>query len=75
MGLKYNGTQWSLDGVGTNQIITTRNTEIWLDGFTSMPVPCRMILGKAITARLDFTLFEKDGKHFLVKTKDVQAIK
>jgi hypothetical protein len=75
MGLKYNGTQWSLDGLGNGQIMTTRATQIWLDGFTSMPVPCRMVLGKAISARLDYTLFEKDGKHFLVLTKDVQAVK
>jgi hypothetical protein len=75
MGLKYNGTQWSLDGLGGEQIMTTRDTQVWLDGFTSMPVPCRMILGKPITARLDYTMFEKDGKHFLVKTKDIQVIK
>jgi hypothetical protein len=75
MGLKYNGTQWSLDGIGSDQIITTRDTQVWLDGFTSMPVACRTILGKPITARLDYTMFEKDGKHFLVKTKDVQVIK
>jgi hypothetical protein len=75
MGLKYNGKAWSLDGIAVDKIITTTPTQIWLDGYNSMLVPSNMILGKPIAKRLDFTLFESEGRHFLVKTKDITNLK
>jgi hypothetical protein len=77
MGLKYNGKKWSLDGLGNingNKIITTQATQIWLDGFNSMSVPQNMILGTAIAERLDFTLFEKDKRYFLVRTATIKKL-
>jgi hypothetical protein len=33
-----------------------------------------MVLGNEVTKRLDYTLFENNGKHFLVQTKSNQSI-
>lgn len=74
MGLKFDGSKWALsgfDGFDENQIITVRPTQVWIDGFNCKVVPCNMILGKPIMQRLDYTLFENDGQHFLVKSKDI----
>ena len=74
MGLKFDGSKWTLsgfDGVDEKQLITIRPTQIWIDGFTSKAVPRNMVLGKLITQRLDYTLFENNGQHFLVKSKDI----
>lgn len=74
MGLKYNGTKWSLDGIGGRKIITTQPTQIWLDGYSSMQVPQNMILGTAMAEKLDFTLFENDRRYFLVKTNTIKKL-
>ena len=33
-----------------------------------------MVLGNEVTKRLDYTLFENNGKHFLVQTKSVTQL-
>lgn len=74
MGLKFDGSKWTLsgfDGFDTQQIITIRPTQVWIDGFNCKVVPSRMVLGKPIAQRLDYTLFENNGQHFLVKSKDI----
>jgi hypothetical protein len=75
IGLKFDGSKWTLsglDGYGNSQIITTRPTKIWLDGINSKPVPARMVLGTPISQRLDYTLFENSGQHFVVATNDIK---
>lgn len=74
MGLKYNGTKWSLDGIGGAKIITIEPAQIWLDGYSSMQVPSNMILGIAHAEKLDFTLFENDNRFFLVKTSSIKKL-
>jgi hypothetical protein len=74
MGLKFDGSKWTLsgfDGFDEKQIITIRPTQIWIDGVNSKSVPSNMILGRPIAQRLDYTLFENNGQHFLVKSKDI----
>jgi hypothetical protein len=74
MGLKFDGSKWTLsgfDGFDVKQIMTIRPTQVWIDGFSCKVVPSNMILGKPITQRLDYTLFENNGQHFLVKSKDI----
>jgi hypothetical protein len=74
MGLKFDGSKWTLsgfDGLGDKQIMTIRTTQVWIDGFNCKIVPSNMILGKPITQRLDYTLFENNGQHFMVKSRDV----
>ena len=74
MGLKFDGSKWTLsgfDGFDKKQIITIRPTQVWIDGFNCKVVPSRMVLGNPIAQRLDYTLFENNGQHFLVKSKDI----
>lgn len=73
IGLKYDGQKWSLYGLeGTQLIITTQATTVWKDAKTSVPVPVNMVLGKEITRRGDYTLFENDKLHFLVESKSIK---
>lgn len=74
MGLKFDGKKWTLsglDGVQQPMLITTRNTDVWIDAYNSTKVPRNMVLGKALAKRLDLILFENNGQHFLVRAKDV----
>lgn len=74
IGLKYDGQKWTLNGMKNNNlIITTQATTVWKDAKTSVPVPAKMVLGNEITRRGDFTLFENEGRHFLVESKTVKA--
>lgn len=74
MGLKYNGVQWSLSGIGTAKIITKETAQIWLDGYRNIEVPANMILGTPLAEKLDFTLFENNGRNFLVRTISVKPL-
>lgn len=71
MGLQYDGSKWTLsgfDGMDGLPIVTITDTTIWLNANQSVQVPARTVLGKEISRRLDYTLFENKGKHFLVQT-------
>lgn len=73
MGLKYDGAKWSLAGNATSPlIITTQQTKVWKDPKTSVGVPINMVLGKQITTRGKFTLFENEAKLFLVETEHIK---
>lgn len=74
MGLKYNGAQWSLSGVDNPKIITKETAQVWLDGYRNIAVPANTILGTPIAQKLDFTLFENNGRHFLVRTLSVRPL-
>jgi hypothetical protein len=74
MGLKFDGKKWTLSGLnGTIPTVvkTIRGTRVWLNSETSMTVPPNVILGRALAEKLDYTLFENKGHHFIVPTKDI----
>lgn len=75
MGLQYDGSKWSLSGLGNAPIITTEPATVWVDANHSVDVPARMVLGNEVAKKLDFTLFENNGKYFLVRTSSVKQLK
>lgn len=76
MGLKYDGSKWSLSGFGSSKLLlTNRATKVWKNPKTSVPVPANMVLGKEITRRGDYTLFENDRQLFLVQSQHVKHYK
>ncbi|MBC7627922.1 MAG: hypothetical protein H7254_11615 [Ferruginibacter sp.] len=68
MGLQYDGSKWSLSGLGGLPLITSQETTIWLNASNGVKVPARMVLGNEVSKKLDYTLFENKGKYFLVST-------
>ncbi|MDP3557668.1 MAG: hypothetical protein Q8T03_09860 [Bacteroidota bacterium] len=74
MGLNYDGKKWSLSGLETSSIITTQATIVWEHPRKGIKVPANMVLGKEVTQRGEHTLFENNGKHFLVETKTINYL-
>ena len=74
MGLQYDGNKWSLSGLDGVSLITVEPTTVWVNGKESVKVPAKMVLGNEVSKRLDYTLFENNGKYFLVNTKSVQYV-
>ena len=71
MGLQYDGSKWTLSGFDGLPIVTVVAATVWLNSKESVRVPARTVLGNEITRRLDYTLFESKGRHFLVQTNQV----
>ena len=74
MGLNYDGKKWSLSGFDLPSIITNQVTIVWPNSTTAIKVPANMVLGKEVVQRGEHTLFENNGKHFLVETKTVNYL-
>lgn len=74
MGLKYDGTKWSLSGLDGFQVITTEPTTVWRSPREGAKVPAKMILGIEIAQSGEFTLFENNGKKFIVKTSTIKYL-
>ncbi len=74
MGLQFDGKKWSLDGFDGVSIVTIEPTTIWVNASQAIKVPAKMVLGNEVTKRLDYTLFENNGKHFLVQTKSITQL-
>lgn len=74
MGLNYDGKKWSLSGLETSSIITKQATIVWEHPRKGIKVPANMILGKEVSQNGEHTLFENNGKHFLVETKTIKRI-
>jgi len=74
MGLNYDGAKWSLSGIESSSIITKHATLVWVHSKKAIKVPANMVLGKEIAQRGKHTLFENNGKHFLVDTQSVGFI-
>jgi len=74
MGLQFDGSKWSLSGFDGLPIVTLLPTSVWINATESVKVPARMVLGNEVSQRLDYTLFENGGKHFLVQTKTVKYL-
>lgn len=74
MGLNYDGKKWSLSGIESSSIITKHPTLVWVHSKKAIKVPANMVLGKEIAQRGNHTLFENNGKHFLVETKTINYL-
>ncbi len=74
MGLQFDGNKWSLGGFDGVSIVTIEPTTIWVNSSEAIKVPARMVLGNEVSKRLDYTLFENNGKHFLVQTKSIKQL-
>lgn len=74
MGLQYDGNKWSLSGLGGIPIITTQDTTVWINANDGVKVPARMVLGNEVSKRLDYTLFENNGKYYLVQSKYIKYL-
>lgn len=74
IGLQFDGSKWSLSGFDGLSIVTLVPTSVWVNATQSVKVPARMVLGNEVSKRLDYTLFENGGKHFLVQTKTVKYL-
>ncbi len=77
MGLKYDGTKWSLSGLDDTapNLITTGATRVWRNSNTSVPVPANMVLGRLVVRRGDHTVFENEGLKFLIESRFVTEYK
>lgn len=76
MGLKYDGSKWSLAGFDSgNYLLTNRATKVWKNPKTAVPVPANMVLGKEIARRGGYTVFENDKQLFLVQSQHVKYYK
>jgi len=71
MGLKYDGSTWSLSGFDGKPIVTKTTTTVWAGPNESLQVPAKMVLGNEVTQRLDYALFENNQRYFLVKTATI----
>lgn len=74
MGLKYDGSRWSLSGIGGFTVITKEPTIVWRTPKEGAKVPAKMILGTEIAIGKGFTLFENNGKKFIVKTSTIKYL-
>jgi hypothetical protein len=75
IGLKYNGSQWSLSGLGAVEgpaIRTIRPTAIWNGDNITVEVPANMTLGSELQSENGFTRFiTKDHKILHVRTNAI----
>ena len=74
MGLKYDGTKWSLSGLDGFKLMTKEATTVWRTPNEGAKVPANMILGTEIATNNGFTLFENNGKKFIVKTATIKYL-
>lgn len=74
MGLQFDGNKWSLSGFDGVSIVTIEPATVWVNSSETIQVPAKMVLGNEVSKRLDYTLFENNGKHFLVQTKSIQSL-
>lgn len=74
IGLKYDGSKWSLSGFDGKPIVTKEATVVWVNPTQSLQVPPMMVLGVEVGQRLDYTMFENNNRFFLVQTKAVKYL-
>lgn len=75
IGLKYNGSQWSLSGLQglSNQLLSLEKTKVWNSQGQSINVPKDTILGEYLDASDGVTQFETlDGKRLFVSTNAIK---
>lgn len=78
IGLKYDGSKWSLSGVfgvAMDQLVTIENTKIWDEHGSGMMIPKGTIIGEYLDANDGVTEVETlDGKRLFIKTTSISYI-
>lgn len=74
MGLQYRNNKFSLSGFDGRPLVTKAAATVWTSPTESVQVPAMMVIGNEVTTRLDYTLFENNGKYFLIKTEAVKYL-
>lgn len=74
MGLQYRNNKFSLSGFDGKPLVTKMAATVWTSPTEKMEVPAMMVIGNEVTTRLDYTLFENNGKYFLIKTEAVKYL-
>ncbi|OSZ78128.1 hypothetical protein CAP35_07645 [Chitinophagaceae bacterium IBVUCB1] len=74
MGLKYDGSKWSLSGFDGRPVVTKETTTVWVNPTQSLQVPPMMVLGIEVGQRLDYTMFENNSRFFLVQTRAIKYL-
>ncbi|MBS1586508.1 MAG: hypothetical protein JSS82_13285 [Bacteroidetes bacterium] len=74
MGLQYRNNKFSLSGFDGRPLVTKNAATVWSSPTESVQVPAMMVIGNEVTTRLDYTLFENNGKYFLIKTEAVKYL-
>ncbi len=78
IGLKYDGSKWSLSGiygVGIDQLVAIENTKVWDEHGSGMMIPKGTIIGEYLDANNGVTEVETlDGKRLFVKTTSISYI-
>lgn len=74
VGLKYDGKKWSLSGLGGMRLITTASTVVWKNPKLAIKVPANMVLGEELARRDQYSVFENNGRKFLVKTSTIKYV-
>jgi len=74
IGLKYNGSQWSLSGFSVmRKIVTIRPSIVWDAGGRRLKVPAETILGNFLTAKNGVTKFVTlDNRYLFVNTTEIK---
>jgi hypothetical protein len=74
MGLQYRNNKFSLSGFDGKPLVTKVPATVWSSPSQSVQVPAMMVVGNEVTTRLDYTLFENNGKYYLIKTETVKYL-
>jgi hypothetical protein len=74
MGLKYDGSKFSLSGITARGIITKTKTTVYDEALCGTTVPANMILGTEAGRRGSYTQFKNKGRYFLVPTQNINYL-
>lgn len=74
MGLQYRNNKFSLSGFDGRPLVTKAAAVVWVSPTESIQVPAQMVIGNEVTKKLDYTLFENNGKYYLIKTEAVKYL-
>lgn len=74
MGLQYRNNKFSLSGFDGKPLVTKNTATVWVSPTESIQVPALMVIGNEVTTKLDYTLFENNGKYYLIKTEAVKYL-
>jgi hypothetical protein len=69
MGLKYNGTKWSLSGLDRQSLFTIKDTQVLEKDGRAMQVPANTILGDVVGEKNGWVYFFPLNAHVLLKVK------
>ncbi len=69
MGLRYDGTRWSLSGIDRQSIITIKDTQVSEKEGKVLQVPANTILGEVVGEKDGWVYFFPLNAHVLLKVK------